>query len=426
MVKFRGGPRGPVAERARQALRHSVKRHFDFIGWQQIRLPAGTTVEEGLAQYRSLPDVLAVEPNGVMRALDPGALGPAKAPGASSGTTGVGDSMFSQQWALQRIGAPAAWAVANGSTNVVVAVLDSGINYNHEDLRDNMWRNPGEVPGNGLDDDGNGFVDDVYGIDTADDGAGNDSDPNDEGVQFGNVFRSFHGTACAGIIGAMAGNGKGIAGVRGSVRLMALRGIKTDNGISNADAIQALDYAVLMKRRGVNLRVISMSFGGGSFSQAQKDAHDRVAREGILQVNGVHNEALDLDVNPRYPASYTTSNCVTVAASEGFDGLASFSSYGRMTVDLAAPGVAIVTTHGPATNDYIPDFAGTSAACPHVAGAAALLAAIFPDLIARQLQVALLDSVDVLPAFTNRTVTGGRLNMARALYRCSVTRRRRS
>lgn len=162
LVKFRGGPRSEAAARAKSTFKHTVKRDFEHIGWQHIQLAPGMSVEKALARYQQDPDVLAAEPNGFMHALGDLVI--------------PNDPFFPRQWGLAAIGAPFAWAETTGSTNVVVAIIDSGINYLHEDLAANMWRNPGEIPGNGIDDDGNGYPDDVFGIDLVSD----DSDPMDQ------------------------------------------------------------------------------------------------------------------------------------------------------------------------------------------------------------------------------------------------------
>src|SRR5688500_9582523 len=149
LVKFRGGPRGPAATLARDRMNHQVRRDFNFIGWQQIRLPPGMKVEQALARYANLPNVLAVEPNGIVE-------------GAATPLI-PNDSRFNEQYGLAKIAAPNAWGFSIGISNIVVTVIDGGVNYFHEDLAANLWRNPGEVPGNGVDDDGNGHVDDIYG-----------------------------------------------------------------------------------------------------------------------------------------------------------------------------------------------------------------------------------------------------------------------
>jgi subtilisin family serine protease len=416
LVKFKGGPSGEPAARVKSALQHKVKRDFDFIGWQHIQLPAGMTVDEGLARYKSLPEVLAAEPNYLLRAIEPV---PKPVPATYFGSTenkGAGgvipnDPMFGQQWGLAKIGVTNAWAVTTGGTNVVVAVIDTGINYNHEDLRANMWRNPGEIPGNGIDDDGNGYVDDVYGWDAV----ANHGDPMDEGAG-GN----YHGTMATAILGAVGNNGVGIVGVNWSVQLVGVRNGSTANVNSIADTIECFQYVTLMKRRGVNIRATNNSYGTdpNSFSQALKDAIDAAGNEGILHVIAIANESRDLDVNPNsYPECYPSPSIIAVAASDLNDNLASFSAWGRTNVHLAAPGMNITTTLGAGTNSYTTTASGTSFASPHVAGSVALLAAAYPEATASDLKAVLLESVDVLPAFTNKMVSNGRLNVGRAMTR---------
>ncbi len=415
LVKFRGGPRGAGAERSRAAFDHEVRRRFDHTGWQQIRLPRGLTIEEALARYRSHPDVLAVEPNLAGRAVE-GLREFSAASAAGEPAAGTpNDPQFTNQWALAKIGAPTAWLNQTGSSNVVVVVIDSGVNYFHEDLVDNLWRNPGEVPGNGIDDDGNGKIDDVFGIDTANDSHGNDSDPFDEGL---NGY--YHGSLVAGVIGAVANNRLGIAGLNWSARIMAVRAIRSSNLITVGDELEALEYVLMMKGRGVNIRAVNMSYGGMPYSSAERDALAAVQNMGILLCISAGNSGSDNDRTPTYPASHPLTGIIAVAASDQFDRLATFpsggsSQYGRTNVDLAAPGLGIVSTFGPGTNSYRPDFWGTSAAAPHITGAAALLAAANPGATPQQIKSALLESVDLVPAFTNKMVSHGRLNLAHAM-----------
>ena len=418
LVKFKGGTRGEAAGRVKSALQHAVKRDFEFIGWQRIQLPTGVTVEEALARYQALPEVLAVEPNWAMRAIEPVPTDPPAVAFGSKAATDAGgmpnDPMFGQQWGLAKIGVTNAWAITTGSTNVVVAVIDTGINYNHEDLRANMWRNPGEIPGNGIDDDGNGYVDDVYGWDAVD----NHGDPMDEGE---GILHLYHGTICAGIIGAVGNNGIGLTGVNWSIQLMAVRNGSTANTNTIADSIESFQYVTLMKRRGVNIRATSNSYSTdpNTYSQALKDAIDAAGNEGILNVCAAGNLALDNEVNPFYPASYSSPSILSVAASDINDNLASFSDWGRTNVHLAAPGKDIVSLSGSSTNAYYPAAgnSGTSYAAPLVSGSVALLAAAYPEATAADLKAVLLETVDVLPAFTNKMVSHGRLNVGRAMTR---------
>ena len=419
LVKFAGGPRGAGAEHTRRQMRHEVKHNFDRIGWQHIRLPAGMTVEEGMARYSKLPNVLAVEPNGLVSAIEP-VLNPP--PDSEDGATSPipNDPRFSAQWNLRLLEMTNAWAVTPGSAEVVVAVLDSGIDYTHEDLRDNMWRNPGETGtdnqgrdkrSNGIDDDGNGYIDDVYGIDVADD----DSDPMDLGAGEPRETGHFHGTACAGIIGAVGNNAIGMAGVNWTVRLMAIRVGTTNNVIPYANSLQGVEYLIAMKERGVNIRASNHSYGGGGlgFSQAHYDAGLAHQAAGIVWVNAAGNSAVDSDKLTRSPQGYGSPFLINVAATDIGDALATYSNYGRSLVDLAAPGNNPLTTQ-PA-NRYFTDYSGTSFSAPHVAGAVGLLAGARPDSTPLQIRAALMHSVDQKPGLTNKMVTHGRLNVGRAI-----------
>ena len=250
------------------------------------------------------------------------------------------DPKFAKLWGMSKIDAPQAWERSVGSPGVVVAVLDTGVDYRHEDLAANMWRNPGEIPGNHIDDDGNGFVDDVYGYDFAADRSGNnDSDPMDI---------DSHGTHVAGTIGAVGNNGIGVCGVSWQVRLMALKAFRPDMHIYDSDCIEAIDYAVKMKSEfAVNLVAINASFGGGGEDPLQKDAIAAAGDQGIAFVCAAGNDGTDSDATPFYPAGYDLPSIVAVAATDPEDRLASFSNYGANSVDLAAPGVGILSTVPP-------------------------------------------------------------------------------
>lgn len=421
LVKFASAPEGAAAAKAHRAVGSKTLRQFRACGWQLVELPPGLTVEEGLTKFKHSPAVLAVEPNYVVRVIEPVPTPPPDFDASSTESSGAtpvtpNDPMFPSQWGLARIRAPEAWTTTTGNSNVVVAVIgDTGVNYRHEDLWANMWRNPGEIPGNAIDDDGNGYVDDVHGWDAV----GEDGDPMDEGINGVPSNYRYHGTACAGIIGAVGNNGRGLAGVNWSVELMVVRGTGTDNLTLITDTIEGFEYVILMKRRGVNIRATSNSYYSDPnvYSQALRDAIDAAGNEGILHVFAAANDGRDIDVNPRYPAAYNSPSIVSVAASAMNDNLPSFSNWGRTNVDLAAPGESIVTVSGATTNGYISNFGQTSGATPFVAGAVALLAAANPTATAADIKTALLETVDVLPAFTNKMVSNGRLNVARAMER---------
>jgi hypothetical protein len=389
------------AARAKTVGRYSLERVREFpgLGWEQIRLPRGLSVGEALALFRRLPEVSNVQPNFVYHAqVDPN------------------DPRFAELYGMNKIQAPAVWNTTTGSAGVVVAVIDLGVDYNHEDLSANMWRNPGESgmdslgrekATNGVDDDGNGYIDDLFGIDTIN----HDSDPRDD---------AFHGTHVAGIIGAVGNNSKGVVGVNWTVRLMAIKSHDASGNGTSASVIEAFRYAALMRNRGINVRVTNSSWGGAPeaplFDQALKDAIDAAGNAGILNVCAAGNSGTDNDVTPFYPASYDSPSIVAVTASDRDDGAA--FSYGLTTVDLAAPGVGILST---IPNSSYGPLSGTSMATPHVSGAAALLCAYNPYLSVSQLKSTLLNNVDVLPPWSGRTVTGGRLNLLRALHSIPTT-----
>ena len=260
--------------------------------------------------------------------------------------------------AAQGMDAPRAWELTTGSQEVVVGVVDTGIDYTHPDLAANMWTNPGEVPGNGLDDDRNGVVDDVFGYNAI----SNSGDPRDDNI---------HGTHCAGTIGAVGNNGLGVVGVNQTVRLMALKFLDSSGSGSLGNAIKAIDYAIAIKQKyGIGRMVLNNSWGGGGFSQPLHDAIDRARAAGIVFVAAAGNESNDNDVNPSYPAGYDISNVVSVAAVDKNGNLANFSNYGASSVDIAAAGVDILST---SLNGGYALLSGTSMATPHVSGALALL-----------------------------------------------------
>ena len=315
------------------------------------------------------------------------------------------DTSFGRLWGLHNTGqtsglgdadidAPEAWDISRGSTAVLVAVIDSGIDHTHPDLAANMWTNPGEIAANGIDDDGNGYIDDTRGWDFAN----NDNNPTDD---------NGHGTHCAGTIGAVGDNSLGVVGVSPTIRLVGAKFISASNSGYTSDAIEAVLYTT---RIGVTLT--SNSWGGGGYSQALKDSIDAAQTAGILFIAAAGNDYANSDAIPSYPAAFNSANIISVAATDHLDKLAYFSNYGAITVDLAAPGVSIYSTY---PGGGYSSLSGTSMACPHVAGAAALLKAANPARDWSALKEALLANVDPLPALSGRVVTGGRLNIGRTL-----------
>jgi subtilisin family serine protease len=392
LVKLLDSPaKSQIAISPHDIVGATVLRRFSAIGWEHVRLPEGMGVSEGIRAYLALPGVLAAEPNYTLE--------PAATPN---------DPQFVSQWGPQKIGAIKAWDTTTGSSNVVVAVIDSGVDYNHPDLAANIWHNPGETgldanghdkASNGIDDDGDGYVDDVYGISFWN----HDSNPMD---------LDGHGTACASIIGAVGNNHLGLAGLNWNVQIMPLV-FWSQNHLFLSGVLENFEYVIQQRRRGVNVRVTNNSYGKPFYTQAMKDAIDIAGAEGVLTVCAAGNYGLSNDSWAFAPASLDSPYIISVAASDSSDFLADFSNFGRSSVDLAAPGVGIVTA---ATNSgYISDFTGTSAACPHVAGAAALLLAVKPDATPLELKAALMQSVDQGAAFRGQVASNGRLNVFRAL-----------
>jgi thermitase len=292
-----------------------------------------------------------------------------------------------------------AWAVTKGSDTVVVAVLDSGVDYSHPDLASNIWVRPANVRAYEDDDLTDGVVEDVHGFNLVDD----NGDPMDE---------NGHGTHCAGIIGAEGGNGLGIAGVNWNVKIMPLKFMDADGTGTTKDAIEAINYVIDRKSAGVNVRIISASWGSTVKSRALEDVIRKAGDEGILFIAAAGNSSSDNDKTPHYPASYELSNVISVAALNRNDKLASFSNYGKTSVHVAAPGEDIMSTwleHG------FEEKKGTSMATPFVSGVAALILAQNPTISVDDLRAMLLKSVDRLPSLNGKVSSGGRINAAKAV-----------
>jgi subtilisin family serine protease len=318
------------------------------------------------------------------------------------------DPQFGEQWALNNLGqdggkdradidALKAWEISQGSSKVVVAVLDSGVDYTHKDLVANMWTRPESVPQ--YTDDELGSFDDLHGFDAE----ANISDPMDD---------NGHGTHCAGVIGAEGDNNEGIAGINWHVQIMPLKFLGRGGFGSTKNAIEAINYAIDRKSKGVNVRVISASWGSTSRSKALEDAIRAAGDAGILFVAASGNNGTDNDRRPHYPSNYDLPNVISVAALDNKDDLASFSNYGVKTVHIAAPGKDILSTW---LNDDYRGASGTSMATPHVSGVAALILSKSPNMSVAKLRDKLLSSVDKLPNLEGRIASGGRLNAAKAL-----------
>jgi len=366
-----------------------------------VRVPEGAKARAAYAALAGVDGVGRVEPNFAVYAE-------AVAPN---------DTYYSpHQWGLNNTGqdggkadadidAPEAWDVTTGSSSVVVAVVDSGVQYTHPDLAANMWRNPGEVAGDNVDNDGNGYRDDVHGWNFVSN-TGNPMDDNG------------HGTHVAGIIAAAGNNAAGVTGTSWNSKVMALKFLGSAGTGSTANAIKALDYARLMKGTyGVNVRVINNSWGGGGFSQTLQNAIARTETGGMLFVAAAGNGGSDgvgdnNDAVPVYPPSSTSANVVAVAATDRNDALGTFSNYGATSVDLAAPGVDVASTYTGSGYSYL---SGTSMATPYVSGVAALAFGLRPASTYQQVKDALLNGVDKVAGLTGKVLTGGRLNARKTL-----------
>jgi subtilisin family serine protease len=318
------------------------------------------------------------------------------------------DPDFGQQWALNNTGQDGgkagadissleAWKTTRGSDEVVVAVLDSGVDYEHIDLRTNIWTRPDSIPA--YYDDELGEFNDEFGYN----GTDAMSDPMDD---------NGHGTHCAGIIGAEGDNDEGIAGINWNVRIMPLKFLGRGGFGTTADAIKAINYAIDRKKAGVNLRVINASWGSTQNSKALEDAIRAAGDAGILFVAAAGNNGTDNDKRAHYPSNYDLPNVISVAATDRTDALTSFSNFGIKTVHIAAPGRDIESTW---LGNAYRDASGTSMAAPQVAGVAALVLSHEPNLTVAQLRNRLLSSVDKLPNLAGKVSSGGRLNAAKAL-----------
>jgi len=332
-----------------------------------------------------------------------------------------GDPLFSKQWYLTQIQAPAAWDITTGSTQVVVAVLDTGFDMDHPDLVRNVWLNSDEIAQDGVDNDHNGFIDDVNGWDFVD----GDADPVPDKSKAFDEDAVAHGSVIAGVIGATATNGEGIAGINWNVRLMNIRILDNQGTGNSGSATDAITYAV-----DNGAHVINLSFTGFEIDDRFKAALKRAFEAGVVIVAAVGNAkdgGINVDVKPIYPACHGENEAedwvIGVASSDKTDTKSSFSNYGALCTDVAAPGEDILSTayHDPswsafASDLYIGGSSGTSVAAPMVAGAAALLKATYPAITPKAVETVLRLSADPIKAAGDAVgkVGAGRLNIARA------------
>ncbi len=388
LVKFRDTASDSVMKFAHDNIGATSLTRFRILtSLHRVKLAHGISVRQAIESYRKNPNVLYAEPNYTVKTQ-----------------ATPNDPLYGLLWGLHNAGqdggtpradisASQAWDITTGRKEVIVVVIDSGIDYNHPDLASNMWQNTADCNNNGIDDDGNGYIDDCYGIDTVN----NDGDPMDD---------HSHGTHVAGIIGAAGNNENGIVGVNWNTSIIACKFLDYSGSGNLADAIECLTYAAMMKDRGENIIVTNNSWGGNGFSQALADAIDTHKRRGILFITAAGNSGADSDLNPTYPSGYFLPNILSVASSDRHDMLASFSNTGRRTVHVGAPGVEILSTTPENTYSTM---SGTSMAAPHVTGVVALLKAQHLENDWRTIKNLILTGGDSLISL-RQTVSQKRLN----------------
>ncbi|MFG0274062.1 MAG: S8 family serine peptidase [Phycisphaerales bacterium] len=391
LVKFRDDAVDASRTNARLAVAGRTAQAYRIVRGLE-RLEIGMNVDQAVALLRAMPSVEYAEPDYIYR---------------TSATT-PNDEFFGLQWGMHNVGQDIrgasgtpdadidmieAWDIATGDPNFVIAVIDSGVQWDHPDLDANIWTNSGEIAGNGIDDDGNGYVDDVRGWDFYD----NDNNPDDA---------DGHGTHVAGTIGAEGNNGIGVAGVMWSCKIMPLRFIGPFGG-ATSDAISAIEYAV-----DNGATISNNSWGGGAFSTALRDTIASAGASGHLFVAAAGNGGQNADVNPEYPAAYNLDNIISVANMANDDTLWGTSTYGATTVDLGAPGNDIASTYNGSSYVWL---GGTSMASPHVAGVAALVWSQNPGWSWSDVKNQILGTVRPVASIKGLTVTGGMLNAYAAL-----------
>ncbi|RMD94861.1 MAG: hypothetical protein D6813_01445 [Calditrichaeota bacterium] len=381
LVKFKSTVSTQAVSQTLSHVGLTVIKTIEDLGIYHCNITSGKTIAQAIEECNADTNIEYAEPNYIYHTF-----------------VTPNDPRFPDMFGLDKIDAPEAWDKTTGSKSVIVGVIDTGTDHQHEDLKANIWINNGEFgngrENNGIDDDGNGFVDDFQGWDFIN----NDNNPFDD---------NDHGTHVSGTIGAVGNNNIGVVGVNWTVSIMPLKFLGADGSGETADAVDAIVYATKM-----GAKVLSNSWGGGGFSRALEDAIKFANQHGVLFVAAAGNASSNNDSFPTYPANYQVDNVISVASTTRNDNLSGFSNWGKKTVHLAAPGSEILST---LARDRYGLLSGTSMATPHVSGAAALIWSRFPNLTMRQVKIRLLGSVDRLSKLADRLITGGRLNVNNAL-----------
>ncbi|MDQ4123652.1 MAG: S8 family serine peptidase [Acidobacteriota bacterium] len=395
-----------IADRKNDLVEDEIESVKNLVAIDDLNNRSPEAVAE---EYRQLGEMVEyAEPNFEIKLVPPDATEKSALSSIADNENLPNDPYFASQWALRNSGqnngkekadidALTAWAKTKGSRKVVVAVLDSGVDYTHQDLAENIWQRSDSAPA--YKDDELGTFDDKNGFNAAE----NIGDPMDD---------NGHGTHCAGVIGAVGDNNEGIAGINWNVEIMPLKFLGKNGFGTTKNAIEAINYAIDRKKAGVNVRVISASWGSTQYSRALEDAIRKAGEEGILFVAAAGNSSANTDKMPHYPSSYKLPNVISVAALDRLDQLASFSNYGPKSVHIAAPGKEIMSTW---LKGNYREASGTSMATPQVSGVAALVLAVQPNLSVENLRERLLKSVDKLDALDGKIENAGRLNAAKAV-----------
>ncbi|MES2504841.1 MAG: S8 family peptidase [Myxococcota bacterium] len=381
----------------------SAKKLSNINSIEVLELPSDISAQNAVKLYKMNPNILYAEPDYHIR-VDP----------VEGATLTRSEVQYAKQWALQNdgqkvgkyvgiqdadINAPESWELTKGDKDVVVGVIDTGIFYTHPNLKDNIWVNPGEIAGNGIDDDNNGFKDDIHGINTVE----RSGDPLDD---------NGHGTHCAGVIGASGKADDGTFGVNQKISIAGCKFLDGDGGGRMSDALICLDYFAKLKARKkdpVNLVAVNASWGGGRYSEAMLDAIKKLRDLGVLFIAASGNDRENNDEVDSYPADYKLDNIISVAATNNKDELAYFSNYGKHTVHVGAPGMDILSTY---LDDQYKIFSGTSMATPYVTGLVGLLKSKDPSLDWKQLRNLVLTGGTPLDSLKDKTITGRRIRSA--------------